>query len=361
MTVCMQGSGGNTLNEMLSVLYPSNNNKQPLNLINARNEKTKQILKLCDYYNKEYGAGNKDKPVIKLANKVWIEMGYGNVLDSYRKAIREENIEFVDTTNPKEAAAVVNKWCADATNGMIDNVVTESVMENMHLLIANAIYFNGKFDSKFPEDNTAKNVNFYADKNRKKVISNNISMMYQFSTLHYMEEYEPNNGEMYDVVRLTYKGSNLSLILSINSYSIRNTLLLKEKDIKSMKWEYGELNLFVPKFKYEFQLQLNGILSTMGINDAFDKKADFSHMASGIPLKIDSVIHKAMIEVNEEGTKAAAVTYVEMDEIECDDDDDEDDPPTIRFDHPFSFYIFDEKNQIILFSGVYNGSDSSIE
>merc|ERR1712233_296121 len=120
----------------------------------------------------------------------------------------------------------------------------------MHLLIANAIYFNGKFDSKFPEDNTAKNVNFYADKNRKKVISNNISMMYQFSTLHYMEEYEPNNGEMYDVVRLTYKGSNLSLILSINSYSIRNTLLLKEKDIKSMKWEYGELNLFVPKFKY---------------------------------------------------------------------------------------------------------------
>jgi len=397
MTLCMEGSANKTLKEMLSVLYPSNTDIDKT--ITARKEKTKQMLELCDYYNKEYGAGDKNKPVIKLANKIFIKRDY-KVLDSYCAAVRQENVQLV-TFNDK-GAKIINDWCEASTNGMIRKIVGPDFDKDTRLLIANAIYFNGKFANKFPKDYTRKNTKFYSDKKRTNVISENIEMMYQFTPQYFIKGYKSSDGGMFDVVKLMYKGSTLSLILALPAgvyyggdmfgmdYSQmkkmkkkkkkkvqvqnkndddkkedvkvknvpidENKKLLKEKDIKSIPWWNQKLKLFVPKFKFEYETSLGGVLQRMGIKEAFIKKADFTAMTGNMDLKIGSVIHKAMIEVEEEGTKAAAVTVVRMAVKESCSRNRAPEPPVIRMDHPFSFYIFDVKKQIVLFSGVYNGA-----
>merc|ERR1719242_2102843 len=119
MTLCMAGSAKGTLKEMMAVLYPNDDAK-------SKKKKTKEMLKLCDYYNREYGSGDKDKPVLKLANKVWIEKNYlkdGTVLDSYCLAVRETNVSSIDTSDPLQAAKLVNKWCAANTSNMIKKIV----------------------------------------------------------------------------------------------------------------------------------------------------------------------------------------------------------------------------------------------
>ena len=89
----------------------------------------------------------------------------------------------------------------------------------------------------------------------------------------------------------------------------------------------------------------------MGMMDAFDRNADFSNIAGDKSLFIDTVLHKAVIEMDEEGTKAAASTAITM-AFKCSGFDF---VPVLRFDHPFNFYIFDEKKDIILFNGLFVG------
>ena len=103
------------------------------------------------------------------------------------------------------------------------------------------------------------------------------------------------------------------------------------------------------KFKFEFSITLNEVLQQMGMRDAFDAKADFSNMTGTKDLRISSVIHKAVIEVDEEGTEAAAATAVTMRRMAFRPS------PLCKFDHPFQFFIFDEANNVALFAGVFNG------
>eukprot|EP01083_Nonionella_stella_P035789 97603_1 len=355
MTLCMCGSAEQTLKEMLNVLYPNAINKKP-SFQNAKRF-TKQVLKTCVYFNKEYGCSKGSrKPFVKMANKIWINSNF-KVLDTYIKAIGKKNVDNFDTSNPSNAATIVNQWCAENTNNMIKEVVDASIMSGVELLIANAIYFKGKFEHKFPKNNTKKNVSFYQNKSRSETISKDIRMMCQFQAQWFKKGYKSKNGDggKYDIVRLAYKNSDLSLILAINNYSTRQKKLLTQQDIASVKWKYKTLHLYVPKFKYEFKMVLNDVLQRMGIRQAFGDNADFSGMTGDKSLQIGKVIHKAVIEVDEEGTEAAAVTVVTM-KRKGRSMHTPKEPPTIRFDHPFSFYIYHGEKDVVLFCGTYGGN-----
>ena len=97
-------------------------------------------------------------------------------------------------------------------------------------------------------------------------------------------------------------------------------------------------------------MSLNDVLKGMGIEEALSDDADFSNMTGGKSLKIDAVIHKAVIEVDEKGTKAAAATKVRARAKGRARP-----VPVIRFDHPFQFMIYDEQNAVCLFSGLFVG------
>eukprot|EP01084_Bolivina_argentea_P093552 168248_1 len=346
MTICMLGSDKNTLKEMLNVLYCNRKDKS----LTFNNSKiiTKEIITLCQYFNKEYNG--KNGPIVKIANKLWIMKGY-KVIKKYIDASGVNAIGSMDN-NSKKTANMINKWCSDNTNKMIQEVVTPDDVDEVKLVIANAIYFKGEFVNAFSKSKTIKNSAFYGNKNRNKQISK-VNMMHAIGYQYFVQKYE----KYYDVVKLEYKRSNLSLILAINNYSIRKRILLTTKDICGLinKWKNKKIDLCLPKFKFEYEIRLNDTLKQMGIIDAFnDPRADFSNMTQINDLFIGAVIHKAVIEVNETGTEAAAVTVVTMKKKKSKKRKVEP-PPEIHFDHPFNFYIFDEEKQVVLFSGTYVG------
>merc|ERR1712019_258682 len=117
--------------------------------------------------------------------------------------------------------------------------------------------------------------------------------MEQCESLHYKKGYQAKhgNGGKYDLVKLAYTDSSISLILAIDNYSIRNKQLLKQKDLQSIEWKFNKLRLFVPKFKFEMEMKMKEILKSMGIKQAFDNCADFSKMTGDLSLLIDTVIH----------------------------------------------------------------------
>ena len=164
---------------------------------------------------------------------------------------------------------------------------------------------------------------------------------------------------VYDLVKLQYKESKLALVLVIDNHSNKGKKkkgIITKKDIMKCDWKYNKLNLFMPKFKFKYEIELSKILQEMGIKRAFDnplRSADLSGIIGKPDLYIDKVIHKAIIEVNESGTKAAAVTAVRM-KKRCIAPK-EDKVATIKFDHPFDFHIIDDDKKAILFSGRFVG------
>ena len=181
-----------------------------------------------------------------------------------------------------------------------------------------------------------------------------VSMMSSPKTVHYFMQ---NVHDIYDVVKLEYKNSKLSLVLVIDKKGGHNAKPLSSTDIWSIHWQHSKLNLFLPKFKFKYESNLNTILQSMGIVDAFnDPKANFVKMNASNELLIGLVIHKAMVEVDETGTEAAAVTVVAMkSKKSARKPKQEQIIPTIRFDHPFDFFIVDELKKSTLFSGRYVG------
>ena len=348
MTVCMLGSANNTLKQMLNVLYPNRQNKK-LSFENAA-KFTAEIVELGKYYSTKYDGSN-GNALIRVANKIWVNKGY-KILEKYIKASQVDAVGSFDKNNGNDAATVINKWCAETTNNMIKELVDSNTMSQSELVIANAIYFKGLFAKPFDKKQTAKNVPFYATKKRETEISK-VEMM-QSETVQCAAHRV--NG-IYDVIKLQYKtDGNLSLILALDKYSKaeqENVPLLSTKDIVSLcesnKWHQRKIKLFLPKFKFVFEITLNDILQKMGIKDAFDGKADFSNMTGTLDLRIDSVIHKAVIEVDEEGTEAAAATVVTMTRMMFKP------TPVCKFDHPFQFFIFDEVKKVALFAGIFNG------
>eukprot|EP01084_Bolivina_argentea_P286061 490660_1 len=340
LTICMCGAKDNTLKQMFETLYP-NESKQNNTPENAQKTAT-QTMNICSYYNKEY-VGNNDKPILNITNKLWIKKGL-KILETYIKSTTVDSIQSLDISNPGQAAVIVNKWFTAQTKNMIKDVVNESIMSNMELLISNAIYFNGKFLKPFPEKNTKEKVPFYSNRRQTKKLGE-VTMMNSTNEQWIAEEVKG----VWDVVKLQYVNSSLSLYLVINNYGVGNEPVLTANDLLfnlNDYWVESKIRLFVPKFKFEYSIELTDVLKEMGITDAFCNKADFSGITGGKELFISTVIHKAIIEVDEKGTKAAAATAVVMSRCL---------PSTKRFDHPFTFYIIDEDKKMALFSGCFEG------
>ena len=134
-----------------------------------------------------------------------------------------------------------------------------------------------------------------------------------------------------------------------NDKSLTTAELMSSDLLKEDTAQREECELWVPKFKFKAPLNLKSVLNKMGMEKPFIKgAADFSGIDGSKNLFISNVIHEAFIEVDEQGTKAAAVTAVAGVESNCS-------PPEIRFDRPFDFHIIDESNEIVIFSGRYEG------
>jgi serpin B len=237
----------------------------------------------------------------------------------------------------------INGWVKLKTEGKIEKILEELDVNSVCVLL-NAIYFKGTWASQFQKSRT-QDAPFRLSASEKV----SVPMMRQKSKFKIL------NGDDFQAVSIPYKGQQLSMVILLPRAVDGLAKLEKQLSIQNLKkWlaeldrnQAEEINLYLPKFKLETSYDLVSPFMKMGMKDAFAlEKADFSGMGwrKGA-LYISQIKHKAVVEVNEEGTEAAAATAVEMSTKSVPFD------PEFRADHPFFFIIRDSRSDTILFMG----------
>ena len=282
---------------------------------------------------------NSLNPEIKLniANSIWARKGSSfspNFIqknqDFYQSEVRE--IDFKDP----ESLKIINNWVKDKTEGKIEKII-QKTKRNLVVLLLNAIYFKADWEQPFSEDST-KEMPFYLANGSQK----QHPIMFQLSEHLYYEDQD------FRAVSLPYKKGRVSMYIFLPREKVGLEGFYQALNQKN--WEnwmeqfFAErINLGLPKFKIEYEVTLNDVLKSLGMEIAFNSGADFSKMLSNSSgLYIDEVKHKTFVEVNEKGTEAAAVTSVAGVRSL---------PPEMLVNRPFFFAIRDNNSGTILFMG----------
>ncbi|XP_056330712.1 leukocyte elastase inhibitor-like [Danio aesculapii] len=292
--------------------------------------------------------------VLSLANRLYGEQTYQFVEKFLNDAKRYygAGLEKVDFRNKSEAARVnINTWVEKNTQEKIKDLLPSGAIDAMtRLVLVNAIYFKGNWEKKFPKEAT-NDGQFKLNKNQTKPVK----MMHQKANFPIASIPEMNS----QVLELPYVGKNLSMLIILpDQIEDATTGLQKlEKALtyeKLMEWtkpevmRQQEVQVSLPKFKMEQTYDMKSLLISMGMEDVFDpQKVNLKGMSSSNDLVLSKVIHKAFVEVNEEGTEAAAATGAVM-MVRCL-------RITLSFnaDHPFLFFIRHNPTKSILFYGRF--------
>lgn len=275
---------------------------------------------------------------LKLANSIWPKKDYP-VLNSFLQtntAYFNSEILPADFSDPA-VIDEVNGWVETHTDGLIKKTLTELDPDVVMLLI-NAIYFKGTWRTEFEAAKT-KAADFFTGAGPVSV-----------QMMHTPESDFPYlANDLFQAVDLPYGDSvySMSVFLPNEGHNVSEIIDALQPDTWTQwlgAFKTRSVELFLPKFKLEYGKKLKPTLSDMGMGLAFSDGADFSNMVSS-SVKIDDVIHKAFVEVDEKGTEAAAVTVVVIVETSV--------PfvPVVNVNRPFLFVIRDNKTNSILFMG----------
>ena len=288
----------------------------------------------------------KGKVKLHTANSLWPQIGYPFLNEYLGLTERHYGVTItpVDYRAAREAARrMINTWVEDKTENKIKDIIQPGVLDALtRLVLVNAIYFKGKWGSQFKESAT-KDVPFHLS--QKKSVT--VPMMNQKETFRYAE------CENIEILELPYVGNDLSMLVLLPKEidglaDLEKALTADNLEKRTKRLRKTKVTVFLPKFKMTSQFGLGETLKSMGMTDAFNpNKANFSGM-DGNPkwLSIGAVIHKAFVDVDEEGTEAAAATAVVMRAKAMPAP-----APTFRADHPFLFLIQDNNTRSILFIG----------
>jgi serpin B len=301
------------------------------------------------------------KGQVKLAaaNSLWPQVGYEFLPDYLALCLKNYGtaITPVDYMGHTEAARqTINDWVEARTNRKIVELLKPGVLESSpRLVLVNAIYFKGKWARQF-ETNLTENEPFYVSSG-KTVTAPTYAFPYAESAPLMRQTGDFGYAELPDlqVLELPYAGDDLSMIVllprevdglgNLEAGLTAENLTAWTASLKSQK-----VNVLLPRFKMTAEFSLKGTLMALGMSDAFNfDRADFSGMDGRKDLFVGAVIHKAFVEVNEEGTEAAAATAVVMDFAAVVQHPQP--IPVFRADHPFLFLIRDNRSGSILFLG----------
>jgi serpin B len=335
------GARGNTATEMADVLkFPAS---KPIITTDSYKEK---IAAGYGALQKELQADTKTSGYqLNIANALWGQKGYGFLqafLDSNKKNFGSGLTE-LDFEQPEAARKTINTWIEQQTKEKIKDLIPSGGLDRMiRLVLTNAIYFKGDWAIKFKtQDTKPAKFNITADKTVE------VPMMYQKQTFEYGET------DTVQILQMPYKGNALAIMLILPKAggtidSVDKQIVANPASITSARRRKVELDVYLPKFKLTCgTLEMKGILQDMGMKEAFTDSADFSGMTGKKELYISKVMHKAFVEVNEEGTEAAAATAVGMTLTAMPLN-----PPVFRADRPFIFIIRENAGaQTILFMG----------
>ncbi len=288
---------------------------------------------------KKYLENVSEETEVSIANSFFLRDDVP-FLESYRN----DGVEYFDAElrNLPQEGEVVNQWVREKTEDKIEEIIDSGpIPSDVIAYLVNAIYFKGVWEKEFDEERTTERT-FYGLEEQE------VEMMENKATYRY------KTGENVKAVTLEYKNGDYLFHAFMPKEGTLSDFYNKADAIKDVKEEMrkGEITLRLPKFTLEEDIKLAEVLQIMGIVEGFDKeRADFSRMVDrdelGLNVYISEVYHSSFIEVDEEGTEAAAATAVEMRMESAPIED----PTIIEFNKPFLFMIEEADTETILFIG----------
>ncbi|MBI4350554.1 MAG: serpin family protein [Elusimicrobia bacterium] len=294
---------------------------------------------------KDLAAASKGAEFVQ-ANSFWAQEGYpflGAYIRSLRANYGAEANEADFRTKTEEAREKINSWTAKGTKGKIKDLFPKGALNPLsRLVLVNAVYFKGSWEETFSKELTS-------DADFTKTGGEKVKVKMMAAKAARRAEYAEN--EELQAVRLPYKGGGLAMLLLLPKEG--KSLAETEKALNAEKLDAlrGELTgqkvkVFLPRFTFSAGYRLNEALAELGMPAAFTEAvADFSGMDGTNKLYIQTAFHKAFVEVNEEGTEAAAATGIALGTKSFSRD------PIFRADKPFLFFIEDPKTGLLLFMG----------
>jgi serine protease inhibitor len=321
----MNGSAGTTLDAFYDVLHFGD-------LTNAEvNESYKDLMDQLVRLD--------DKVQFSIANSIWYKLGY-NVLEDFVTTNRtwfDAEVRQLDFSDP-QSVDIINGWIEEKTNDKIQDML-DFIPPDAVMYLINAIYFNAKWKYQFDKKDTYQGNFHLADGSTSPANFMKINGAFSRTVT-----------EDFSAVEMPYGDSSYSMVVILPAEGKTTGDLLSGMDISGWNSLYsslstGNVQIELPRFKYGFKDLLNDPLINLGLGIAFSGGADFSRITPGGGLFISRVIHQSFIDVQEEGTEAAAATIVELRETSAGG------PSTFRADRPFIYLIKENSTGAILFMG----------
>jgi len=281
------------------------------------------------------------KVVMNIANSIWIRKPYP-VLDTFiatNKKFYDAQVQTLDFD--QTALTAINSWVNEKTNSKIPKILDQISADEIMFLI-NAIYFNGKWEIQFEKSNT-QNESFTTTSGTP-VSTPQMIIKEQFG-------YTEQTG--YRALKMPYGRGKFEMVLLLPDVGTSADQLLQQmnpavwQNLKNALASKTKVDVWIPRFKFEWGSDLNDILSSLGMSVAFSRtEANFSKINATDQLFITKVKHKTFIEVNEEGTEAAAATSIGIGATSVGPGG-----PQFHAVRPFLFFITEEDTGAILFAG----------
>lgn len=306
----------------------------------------------------EARAANSSSYELRSANRLFIDQSQP-VRECLAGILQDTELQTMDFAhNPAQARQTINQWVESVTKGQIRDLIPEDgVHEQTKLILANAAYFKGLWQSQFPAENTHKEV-FHISSSERGFVN----MMKQKGSFNYKVS-EPLGAH---VLELPYKGHDVSMYILLPPFvkgmgvegtggvsggvdgiisALTPEALLDLVDDQLMA---RQVEVAIPTFKVEQSADLVGTLEALGVGDLFKPSANLTSLTGQPGITFDRIMHKAKIEVDEQGTKAAGATALFAFRSSR--------PLTpIQFicNHPFVYMLYDKGQKTVLFAGVY--------
>lgn len=276
----------------------------------------------------------------KIANSIWINKNF-TIKQPFIDVVKndyEAQTSKLDFSN-LNSVNTINNWVSNKTQGKISKII-EQTNSNSVLYLMNALYFNGIWKYQFEKNKTQK-MPF-----TNKIETKKVDMMQLEENIPFYENDE------FSAITLPYKEDKFSMTILLPKST--KTIQDLNKNLTQKTWENWSTNfknkkvkVSLPKFKFSYKQELNDILKLSGLEKAFSRKADFTSLTTS-NVQITKVLQKTFVDVNEEGTEAAAVTVIDVEFTSID-------PVSIfKINKPFVFLITENRTNSICFLGKIN-------
>ena len=335
LAITYEGARGQTAEEMKSVFhFPESSALRP---------------NFAAVYNKVNAPSGEYE--LRSGNAIWVQYDYP-ILANYKNNVeryyggKAAALDFVK--EPEKSRQTINNFIAEQTRGKIKDIIPPGQIDELtRLIISNAIYFKGNWKWQFDKSQTHEGDFKITPTNVVKV-----QMMLMNPTSKRGIRHNFADLEKFQILELPYKGDKISMLILLpkQGYDVNDIDLSAEK-LKEYKSKMNEMTfdiIEIPKFEFTRKYNLNNTLSSMGMPIAFDRNAaNFSGIDGTKNLSVTQIIHQAYVKVDEEGTRAAAATIVQIGAGAALPP-----PPTVFIaDHPFIFIIQEKETGAILFMG----------